>query len=150
MSVPAPGKTLGNPLQDKDCKSWVKDVIIFVETNSDGSGELYHVVGSMKDGFDYEKKKQGRLETSRTFSHKVLQGKLESNNIPCCRFGLYLKAKISSHFTVAIACFRVIVVVGVRELWCSDCSSAYRQRYGGNVNDEQGKQDAAKYLPGAS
>ena len=55
---------------------------IFVETESDGSGELYHVVGSMNDGFKYEMKKTGRLETSRTFSHKDLLGKLESNNKP--------------------------------------------------------------------
>jgi hypothetical protein len=53
---------------------------IFVETGSDCSGELYHVVGSMAEGFKYETKRQGRLESSRTFSHKVLLGKLESNN----------------------------------------------------------------------
>jgi hypothetical protein len=52
---------------------------IFVEWKTDGSGELYHVEGSVAEGFVYVNKGSQRPENSQKFSMKTHLGKVESS-----------------------------------------------------------------------
>ena len=47
---------------------------IFVETASDESGQLFHVIGNIQRGMDYETKIAKKPETSVTFVEKELLG----------------------------------------------------------------------------
>jgi hypothetical protein len=56
--------------------------VIFVGTNSDGSGFIHHVTGDFVTGMRYERKIGKIPEESGIFHNKELLGKIQATNYP--------------------------------------------------------------------
>ena len=56
--------------------------VIFVATNSDGSGFIHHVTGDLVTGMRYERKIGKIPEESGTFHSKELLGKIQATGYP--------------------------------------------------------------------
>ena len=54
---------------------------IFVETESDGSGQLFEVKGSILDGMRYEQKTEKKPEESMSYQSKILVGMVSTEDI---------------------------------------------------------------------
>jgi hypothetical protein len=63
-------------ISDPDILSPRYHIVIFVATNSDGSGFIHHVTGDLITGMRYERKIGKMPEESGIFHNKELLGKI--------------------------------------------------------------------------
>ncbi|OAA54602.1 hypothetical protein SPI_08848 [Niveomyces insectorum RCEF 264] len=69
-------------IQDPDTTGTRYHTTIFVETNADQSGIMYHVVGDITSGMTYQKKAYGKPEGSMTFHSKEFLGFTAAGTFP--------------------------------------------------------------------
>jgi hypothetical protein len=69
-------------IPDPDMPSPRYHTVIFVATNSDGSGFIHHVTGDLVTGMRYERKIGKMPEESGTFHNKELLGKIQAADYP--------------------------------------------------------------------
>jgi hypothetical protein len=69
-------------IQDPDMGGKRYHTILFVETESDSSGTIHHVIGDIVTGMQYESRKEPAPESSAVFHSKEFLGRVLIANYP--------------------------------------------------------------------